>query len=99
MPARASRALVDFGAPNDVIDVDALMTRDMVTQFGQPPYRIDLLSAIDGVTFAEVWKGASMATVDGSVQPRRGAAVLKVEFPTGFDDRHVGVRGRAVVLS
>ena len=62
---RLCRALVDFGAPNDVIDVDALMTRDMVTQFGQPPYRIDLLSAIDGVTFAEVWKGASMATVDG----------------------------------
>jgi len=59
------RALSDFGAPNDVIDIDALMMRDMVTQFGQPPYRIDLLSAIDGVTFPEVWRGASIATVEG----------------------------------
>ena len=59
------RALSDFHAPNDVIDIDALMMRDMVTQFGQPPYRIDLLSAIDGVTFPEVWRGASIATVEG----------------------------------
>lgn len=35
-----------------------ILTQDIVTQFGQPPYRIDLLDAIDGVTFAEVRKGA-----------------------------------------
>lgn len=62
---RVCRALVEFGAPNDVIDEQALMTRDIVTQFGQPPYRIDLLSSIDGVTFGEVWRGAILSTVDG----------------------------------
>ena len=41
-----------------IIDDEALLTEDIVTQFGQPPYRINLLNAIDGVTFAEVWKGA-----------------------------------------
>ena len=27
----------------------------MVVQFGRPPHRIDLVSAIDGVTFAKAW--------------------------------------------
>ncbi len=48
----------EFGAPAEVIDEQALLTPDIVTQFGQPPFRIDLINAIDGVTFAEVWKGA-----------------------------------------
>lgn len=29
----------------------------MVVQFGRPPYRIDLLSSIDAVSFAEAWEG------------------------------------------
>ena len=53
----------EFGAPAEIIDEKALLTRDIVTQFGQPPYRIDLLNAIDGVTFAEVWNGAMGVTI------------------------------------
>lgn len=55
---RLCAAMLEFGAPAEIIDETVLLTQDIVTQFGQPPYRIDLLSAIDGVTFAEVWKGA-----------------------------------------
>jgi len=48
--------------PAEILDEATLLTEDIVTQFGQPPYRIDLLNAIDGVTFAEVrslsWSGA-----------------------------------------
>jgi hypothetical protein len=55
---RLLTAMQEFGAPAEIIDEEALLTQDIVTQFGQPPYRIDLLNAIDGVTFAEVWKGA-----------------------------------------
>ena len=53
---RLRTAMQEFGAPAEIIDEEALLTEDIVTQFGQPPYRIDLLNAIDGVTFAEVWK-------------------------------------------
>lgn len=60
---RLSKALVEFGAPPVVIDEDALLTPDIVTQFGQPPSRIDLLNAIDGVSFAEVWRGAIRVTI------------------------------------
>lgn len=56
---RLRAALEEFGAPPVVIDEAALLTRDIVTQFGQPPYRIDLLNRIDGVTFERVWKGAT----------------------------------------
>ena len=58
-------AMNAFGAPREVIDQAALMTAGIVTQFGHPPYRIDLLNEIDGVTFLEVWNGATSATLDG----------------------------------
>ncbi|MHB1297751.1 MAG: hypothetical protein ACYC0B_04410 [Gemmatimonadaceae bacterium] len=59
-------ALVDFGAPPAVIDRAVLMEPNIVTQFGQPPHRIDLLGDIDGVTFAEAWKGAEEIVLDGA---------------------------------
>jgi hypothetical protein len=58
-------SMEDFGAPPEVIDADALLLPETVTQFGRPPNRIDLLNAIDGVTFGEVWKGASTTTIGG----------------------------------
>lgn len=58
-------AMDDFGAPPGVIDEAALMTPDIVTQFGQPPYRIDLLNAIDGVSFSDVWGGAASTAIEG----------------------------------
>lgn len=63
--ARLCAAMDDFGAPPEVIAEDALMTPDIVTQFGQPPYRIDLLNSIDGVGFREVWAGAARITIEG----------------------------------
>jgi hypothetical protein len=67
----------DFGAPPDVIDEDALMTPAMVTQFGTPPHRIDLLSAIDGVTFQKAWAGAMAVTIQGQTIRVIGLAELR----------------------
>ena len=58
-------AMIEFGAPVNVLDEEALMKAGIVTQFGKPPQRIDLLNAIDGVTFPEVWKGAMTVRIDG----------------------------------
>lgn len=60
---RLCAALRDFGAPDNVIDESALLKPETVTQFGQQPHRIDLLSDIDGPSFREVWKGAMIVTV------------------------------------
>jgi predicted nucleotidyltransferase len=62
---RLCNAMIDFGAPPEVIDEETLLEPRIVTQFGQPPYRIDLLNAIDGVTFAEVWRGADVTSLQG----------------------------------
>lgn len=62
---RLRAALLTFGAPVEVLDEDALLAPEIVTQFGQPPHRIDLMGEIDGVTFAEVWKGAVDSAVAG----------------------------------
>ena len=62
---RLIAAMIQFGAPADVIDEEALMKAGLVTQFGKPPQRIDLLNEIDGVTFPEVWKGATTVRIDG----------------------------------
>jgi hypothetical protein len=56
-------AMEKFGAPESVINERALMTPNTVMQFGQPPHRIDLLSAIDGVTFEQVWDGAMIEMI------------------------------------
>lgn len=65
-PANVRRliaALSEFGAPGMVIDQDALLLESMVSRFGEPPLRIDLLSSISGLTFAEVWSGAVTVSI------------------------------------
>ena len=53
--ARALRALVAFGAPLAGLTVDDLTRPDTVFQIGLPPARIDILSGITGVSFADAW--------------------------------------------
>jgi len=74
---RLCAALENFGAPPNVIDEDALMTPETVTQFGQPPYRIDLLNAIDGVGFEKVWRGATTVSIRGQTIRVIGLADLR----------------------
>jgi hypothetical protein len=53
--ARVHRALAAFGAPlRDLTEAD-LATPGILFQVGVPPVRIDVLTAIDGVTFDEAW--------------------------------------------
>src|SRR3982751_2231028 len=49
------QALSDFGAPlSDLTAVD-LTRKETIFQIGLPPLRIDIITAIDGVEFAEAW--------------------------------------------
>jgi hypothetical protein len=62
------RALGTYGAP--LTGLKAEDFRDEPTsvfQIGVPPTRVDLLQAIDGVTFDEAWKDRTEAVVDGEV--------------------------------
>ncbi len=53
--SRVVRALATFGAPlRDVSEVD-FSREGIVYQIGLPPGRIDLLTELTGVAFAEAW--------------------------------------------
>jgi len=62
--ARALRALVAFGAPLAGLTVEDLTRPDTVFQIGLPPARIDILSGITGVRFAEAWEKLNVAARD-----------------------------------
>jgi len=49
-------ALKDFGFGDVGIMLDDLTNVDQVIQLGFPPFRIDLLTSITGVSFPEAWE-------------------------------------------
>jgi hypothetical protein len=52
---RVLQALKAFGAPIDDLTAEDLAQAGTVFQSGVAPIRIDVLTAIDGVTFEEAW--------------------------------------------
>src|SRR5574339_875662 len=52
---RVMRALAAFGAPMNEITEDDFAQPGVVFQIGVPPGRIDVLTELSGVTFAEAW--------------------------------------------
>jgi hypothetical protein len=52
---RAHAALEAFGAPLQELSVADLGQPGLIFQIGVAPNRIDILTAIDGVTFADAW--------------------------------------------
>jgi predicted nucleotidyltransferase len=63
---RAARALERFGAPPHVVDATRTLGETEVVYLGQPPLRIDLLRAIDGVPAEEVLRNAVPANWEGT---------------------------------
>ena len=53
--ARVMRALAAFGAPLTEISADDFTREGVTYQIGIPPGRIDILTDLTGLTFAEAW--------------------------------------------
>jgi len=75
---RVYRALVQFGAP---VVLHGITARDFevagdVYQMGLPPRRIDLLTAIDGVSFRDAWIGHQRMAYEGRSVPVIGLREL-----------------------
>jgi predicted nucleotidyltransferase len=62
---KAHAALAAFGAPLSDLTVTDLATRGIVFQMGLPPNRIDVLTEISGVEFAEAWVTHAEASLGG----------------------------------
>jgi hypothetical protein len=52
---RLLRALADFGAPLGDVTLSDFSKPGIVFQIGLPPRRIDILTELTGLTFAEAW--------------------------------------------
>ena len=63
---RAYSALVRFGAPLEGIAAEDLSTPGVVLQIGVEPNRVDLMTEITGLVFAEAWQRRVLATYGGS---------------------------------
>ena len=53
--ARVMLALADFGAPLDQVTTEDFSQPGIVFQMGLPPRRIDVLTELTGLAFAEAW--------------------------------------------
>lgn len=75
---RVWAALAAFGAPLDALGIEMsdLTRSDVVAQFGLPPYRIDILTGVSGVTFDEAWPERVDDRFDGVPVHYLGRAAL-----------------------
>ena len=94
-PANALRvyaALSEFGAPlADLgIDVDDFATPGVTAQFGLPPRRIDVLTAIDGVDFGAAWERRFETTLFGRIVPFLSLADMLLNKERAARDKDLG---------
>jgi hypothetical protein len=75
---RVWNALARFGAPLDDLSVteDDLTRPEVVVQLGLPPFRIDILTSVSGITFEEAWPGRLEAHFGDVQVPFLGRAAL-----------------------
>ncbi|HUS35291.1 MAG TPA: hypothetical protein VM680_08075 [Verrucomicrobiae bacterium] len=67
--ARLKEALQAFGFEDLPEFEDTFLQPDRILQFGVPPNRIDILTQISGVTFADAWSSRVHGEIDGLQVP------------------------------
>ena len=69
---RAWRALAEFGMPLGKITPQDLAMPGPWLQFGVAPVRIDILTAVDGLDFADAWENRVQRTFGSATAPVLG---------------------------
>jgi hypothetical protein len=73
---RVWAALVTFGAPLDELTLEDLASDDIVFQIGVPPKRIDIITGVLGVDFAQAWPRRNTVELAGQSIPVIGRSDL-----------------------
>lgn len=76
--AKVRSALEEFGFSGLGITTDDFSRTNSIVQLGYPPYRIDILTSIDGVEFDAAWDNRLMVDLDGVEVPFIGRTDLIV---------------------
>jgi hypothetical protein len=74
--ARVVAALQRFGAPAEHFSAADFVRPDSVVQVGVEPFRIDVLTSIDGVGFEQAWAHRISASIEGLSGPVIGREEL-----------------------
>jgi hypothetical protein len=67
--SRVLRSLEAFGFADLGLSVEDFKQADRVVQLGYPPYRIDILTSIEGVEFNDAWTRRVVIDLDGVEVP------------------------------
>jgi len=64
---RVCAALMAFGAPLNALGITRadFQNPDIVTQFGLPPLRIDVMTSVSGLTFEAAWRSRVEGQIEG----------------------------------
>jgi len=54
----------DFGLSSFNLTTEDFIKPEQIIQIGYPPYRIDVITSIDGVAFTEAYKNKNVITID-----------------------------------
>ncbi|MGE0812643.1 MAG: hypothetical protein AB7O28_09055 [Vicinamibacterales bacterium] len=73
---RVLEALDAFGAPRHGLTEADLSAEGTIYQVGVPPNRIDVITAVDGVSFEDAWRDRMVVDIDGLSVPIIGRAHL-----------------------
>src|SRR5436190_14716229 len=63
---RLERVIQEFGFASTGLTRDDFLRPGQIIQLGLPPNRIDLLTAIDGVSFEDAWASRVRADLEGT---------------------------------
>jgi len=94
--ARVWRALVEFGAPLADLRIrqEDLTRPDVVVQLGLAPNRIDVLTGVSGLEFAEAWTNRIEEELEGVRVPVLALSdLVKNKLASGRDKDRVDVKG------
>lgn len=63
--AKIVEVLKDFGFSEKNLSVDIFLKKDQIIRIGMPPIRIEIMTSISGVDFANCYKQRITDTIDG----------------------------------
>ena len=66
---RCCAALTEFGAPESVVDAFGSANASDVVWFGNPPFRVDLLQSVGGMSFETAWQARVQFMIAGCAVP------------------------------
>ena len=69
---RTWRALARFGAPLDQVTEDDFATEGLIFQIGVVPRRIDIITSLEALSFADAWSNRIQVEIDGIQIPVLG---------------------------